>query len=60
MKNNFKQRAANTNARDFVEMIDKLIAMRIVDSGGERVELLKRDMTDYLLATDPRGGIAVE
>lgn len=54
------------NAREFVERIDELIRYRLrkevgptqfPDAGNEHTELLKRELTDYLLAADARGGL---
>lgn len=56
------------NPRDFVERLDALIKIRISQqvnplehpSLHEQAELLKRDMTDYLLDIDKRPGIYVK
>lgn len=56
-----KERGSHINARDFVELLDELIKARSTEAlpDPERIELLKRELTDYLLATDPRKGIYV-
>lgn len=56
-------RVSQMNAREFVDRLDELITEKILNMGPmhvpckDRVEQLKREMTDYLLATDPRKGI---
>ena len=55
--------ASKANARDMVELIDELIQLRehnITNCNGEKIEVVKRAMTDYLLSTDPRPGIYVK
>lgn len=54
------ERGSHINARDFVELLDGLIKARSnVNPDPEQIEVLKRELTDYLLATDPRKGIYV-
>lgn len=53
---------SNDNPRDIAEAIDQLIRRRILADcrlwdHDEPAELLKRKITDYLLATDTRSGI---
>ena len=47
------------NPRDFVELLDKLIKLRVEFplSESDDVEMIKRQMTDYLLETSAKKGI---
>lgn len=56
------------NARDFVDKLDALIQLRsaqavnplIQPSLNEDCEVIKRNLTDFLLLADKRGGIFVK
>jgi len=66
-----KSKISTDNPRDIAECIDQLIRERIggaliefglaTETGphdrSERIELLKRRISDYLLVTDPRKGV---
>lgn len=65
MSTNIRPTKMNTtdNPRDFVEKLDALIKLRSkIQTGAveEQAELLKRDLTDYLLLNDKRPGIFVK
>lgn len=51
------------NAREIVDALDELIKIRVqmrtlgYSYQEEQCELIKRRITDYLLMTDPRGGV---
>lgn len=55
------------DAREFVDELDTLIGAMIKahqegmdDAREEQIEVIKRQLTDYLLETDPRKGIYVK
>ncbi len=61
-----RAQVSQANAREIVELIDDLIKTRIAEEQGvefkpgDRAELIKRRITDYLLVTDPRAGVFVK
>lgn len=50
----------NQNPREMVDLIDELIKLRVAAPSYQNssdIEQVKRDMTDYLISTDPRKGV---
>lgn len=60
------ERHSQLNNREAVDLIDQLISKRIEQAlskypyPDEPIELIKRQLTDYLLATDSRKGVYVK
>ncbi len=54
------------NPRDIVEAIDQLIMLRIsqqvqnIPGCQDSIDMCKRQITDYLLVTDPRAGVFIK
>ncbi len=59
LENETRKRVRAIHGREFVEMLDNLIALRHNGYDGDEVERLKRDMADYLNDIDRTGGIQV-
>lgn len=61
-----KAKISQSTAREIVDMIDSLICKRIQQYeemsdafNREEIEVIKRELTDYLLVTDPRQGVFI-
>lgn len=59
-----EQQLSRENARDFILKLEKLILLHCnqpanLSNYADDIEMLRRELTDYLIATDPRRGIAV-